>query len=80
MTARVRIAVAVAIFFALAAHPLVHPLVKECPCVHAPAAPEAVRQESLILTLRGERLSVAAGPALPAPAMTVRASRAPPAA
>ena len=60
MAARIRIAVAVAILFALAAHPAVHPLAKECPCVHEVATGAVERADGVVLTLRPEQPARAA--------------------
>ncbi|HEX6177803.1 MAG TPA: hypothetical protein VF057_05550 [Thermoanaerobaculia bacterium] len=80
MTARIRIAIAVAILFALAAHPAVHPLVKECPCVHEVATVAAPRADDVILALYAEELATTDDPLIEWDARNALPPRAPPAA
>ncbi len=79
MTNRLRILVAIAILFALAAHPLEHPLVKECPCVHSAATAAVARVDVLIAPVDTHSFAPAAVAAAEMPDLAVRASRAPPA-
>ena len=79
MTNRLRILVAIAILFALAAHPLEHPLVKECPCVHSAATAAAGRVDVLIAPVHTRAFVPAAVLVAEIPDLAVRASRAPPA-
>ncbi|HUP45171.1 MAG TPA: hypothetical protein VM779_06630 [Thermoanaerobaculia bacterium] len=78
MTARIRIAVAIAILIAVAAHPLAHPMVKECPCTHAVGVAALERSESFVLQLLSEVVPVSGCP-VREPETTARTSRAPPA-
>lgn len=80
MTHRLRILVAIAILLALAAHPLEHPLVKECPCVHSAATAAVGRVDVLIAPADAHSFAPAAVAAAEIPDLSVRASRAPPAA
>lgn len=78
MTHRIRILVAIAILFALAAHPLEHPLVKECPCVHAAATAAVDRVDVVIAPVQTRCFELAALHVAEMPELNVRASRAPP--
>ena len=80
MKARLRILVAIAILCALAAHPFEHPLVKECPCVHAAASEAMERCDVFVVPVRVERCAPVVLHVAVAPDLSVRASRAPPAA
>lgn len=79
MTHRIRILVAIAILFALAAHPLEHPLVKECPCVHSAATAAVGRVDVHVAPVHSRSFAPAAVPVAEMPDLAVRASRAPPA-
>lgn len=79
MTQRLRILVAIAILLALAAHPLEHPLVKECPCVHSAATAAVGRVDVLVAPGYAQAFAPAAAHAAEMPDLAVRASRAPPA-
>ncbi|HET7706928.1 MAG TPA: hypothetical protein VFM36_12635 [Thermoanaerobaculia bacterium] len=79
MTHRIRILVAIAILFALAAHPLEHPLVKECPCVHSAATAAVGRVDVAIAPAHARSFVSSAVRVAEMPDLAVRASRAPPA-
>ena len=78
MTARIRIVVAFAILFALAAHPLAHPLLKECPCTHEVALAASVRCDSSVLTLTADSTLPATNGDVEAPAILNTSPRGPP--
>ena len=78
MTARIRIVVAIAILAALAAHPLAHPLLKECPCTHQVAMATAVRFDTCALPLVADLTADIADGAVDEPAISSNSSRAPP--
>ena len=78
MTARIRIIVAIAILFALAAHPLAHPLLKECPCTHEVAMATAERVDSCALPLVAGSMAAVADGVVEEPAISSNSSRAPP--
>lgn len=80
MVSRLRIVVAAALLIAIAAHPLAHPLFKECPCIHAVAAAVAESCGAAVVVLAAGRFDQPAAPAFDSPEHPVRASRAPPAA
>lgn len=79
MKPRFRGLVAVAILLALAAHPLAHPLLKECPCVHEVATAAVRPAEPLVVPVVTGRLAAAIERASEAPALGVGGARAPPA-
>lgn len=79
MTARLRSLIAVAILLALAAHPLAHPLLKECPCIHEVAA-VASGDDAFVLEVKADRALITPVIASQAPALGLTGSRAPPAA
>ena len=78
MAARIRIAVAVAILLALAAHPFEHPTVKECPCTHAIGTLELDRSESIVLEVLADQVAAIPSQIVEVPAISILPSRAPP--
>jgi hypothetical protein len=78
MNTRLRILIAIAILFALAVHPFEHPLVKECPCVHAAATEAMERSDVFVVPVHAARLAPVVFHVADAPDLSVRASRAPP--
>ena len=79
MTYRLRTAVAVAILLALVGHPLAHPLVKECPCVHEAATAVAPPAQSVAPAFVTDRLQPVVERAIEPPVLPVGGARAPPA-